>query len=106
LIERDGAITQFVSFDERAWHAGASSFAGVANCNDYSLGIELEGVDDLAYTDAQYDALAKVTRQLLATYPKLTPERITGHEHIAPERKTDPGPAFDWLRYTSSFSDQ
>jgi len=105
FIARDGVMTQFVSFDERAWHAGASCFEGLENCNDYSLGIELEGTDDQAFTDAQYHSLAKVTRQLLATYPKLTPERITGHEHIAPERKTDPGPAFDWARYKSLFND-
>jgi len=103
FIARDGAITQFVSFDERAWHAGASVFDGVENCNDYSIGIELEGTDDIPYTDAQYDSLAKVTRQLLATYPTLTPARITGHEHIAPVRKTDPGPSFDWARYRLSF---
>lgn len=102
FIERDGSVTQFVAFDQRAWHAGASSFEGVANCNDYSIGIELEGTDALAYTDEQYAALAKVTRQLLLTYPTLTPERITGHEHIAPGRKTDPGPAFDWSRFSAS----
>lgn len=105
FIARDGVMTQFVSFDERAWHAGASCFEGLENCNDYSLGIELEGTDDQAFTDAQYHSLAKVTRQLLATYPKLTPERIIGHEHIAPGRKTDPGPAFDWARYKSLFND-
>ena len=99
FIERDGKVTQFVSFADRAWHAGASSYDGVANCNDYSIGIELEGTDDRPYTDAQYSQLAKVTRQLLLTYPTLTPERIVGHEHIAPGRKTDPGPCFDWSRY-------
>ncbi len=99
FIERDGAITQFVPFTARAWHAGASSFDGVSNCNDYSVGVELEGTDELPYTDAQYLALEKVTRQLMLTYPKLTLERITGHEHIAPGRKTDPGPAFDWQRF-------
>lgn len=99
FIERDGEITQFVSFDDRAWHAGASNFQGVPNCNDYSIGIELEGTDDQRYTRAQYHALAKVTRQLLRTYPTLTPDRITGHEHIAPGRKTDPGPSFDWSGY-------
>lgn len=102
FIERDGNVTQFVGFDQRAWHAGASSFDGVANCNDYSIGIELEGTDTLAYTDEQYTTLAKVTRQLLLTYPTLTPERITGHEQIAPGRKTDPGPAFDWPRFSTS----
>lgn len=99
FIERDGKVTQFVPFDARAWHAGSSSFAGVADCNNYSIGIELEGTDELPYSDAQYTALEKVTRQLMQTYPKLTPARITGHEHIAPGRKTDPGPAFDWPRY-------
>lgn len=103
LIERCGRITQFVSFNDRAWHAGASQFDGIENCNDYSIGIELEGTDDLAYTEVQYEALAKVTRQLLATYPKLTPARIVGHEHVAPGRKTDPGPCFDWARYRHSF---
>jgi AmpD protein len=101
LIDRQGKITQFVSFDDRAWHAGQSSYSGVENCNDYSIGIELEGTDDLPYTAEQYKSLAKVTRQLLINYPKLTPDRITGHEHIAPGRKTDPGPAFDWVYYFS-----
>lgn len=99
LIERDGKATQFVSFDARAWHAGSSSFAGVTDCNNYSIGIELEGTDELPFSDAQYLTLEKVSRQLLLTYPKLTLERITGHEHIAPGRKTDPGAAFDWQRY-------
>ena len=102
FIERDGKVTQFVPFDARAWHAGSSSFDGVADCNNFSIGIELEGVDDQAYSDAQYQALEKVSRQLLLTYPKLTPERITGHVDIAPGRKTDPGPAFDWPRYRKS----
>ena len=99
FIERNGAITQFVPFDDRAWHAGVSSFHGVENCNDYSIGIELEGCDDIAYTDAQYEALVKVTRQIQIAYPLITPERIVGHNQIAPERKTDPGEAFDWLRF-------
>lgn len=104
FIERDGKTTQFVSFDDRAWHAGASSFAGVPNCNDYSIGIELEGTDDQDFTDLQYQQLVKVTRQLLRTYPTLTPERILGHEHIAPGRKTDPGPHFNWSRYFASLN--
>lgn len=99
FIERDGAITQFVPFGERAWHAGVSAFHGVANCNDYSIGIELEGCDNIAYTDAQYEALARVSRGILAAYPGITPERIVGHSDIAPERKTDPGEAFDWARF-------
>lgn len=102
FIERDGKVTQFVSFDARAWHAGSSSFDGIADCNNYSIGIELEGTDDIPYSDAQYRALEKVSRQLLLTYPKLTPERITGHSDVAPGRKTDPGSAFDWQRYRAS----
>lgn len=102
LIERTGRVVQFVSFDHRAWHAGISSYEGQNNCNDFSIGIELEGADDIFYTDEQYDSLKKVTRQLLVTYPTLTSTRITGHEQIAPGRKTDPGPAFDWPRYLQS----
>ena len=98
FIERDGQISQFVSCLQRAWHAGVSSFAGRDNCNDFSLGIELEGTDDLPYSEAQYDALVSLVQQLLATYPALSVERICGHSDIAPGRKTDPGPAFDWLR--------
>ncbi len=99
LIERDGSCTQFVSFDARAWHAGVSEFCGRDNCNDFSIGIELEGCDTEAYTDAQYQSLAAVTGELMRTYPLITPDRITGHSDIAPGRKTDPGPAFDWERY-------
>lgn len=106
FIERDGAITQFVPFGARAWHAGASSFHGVANCNDYSIGIELEGCDNIAYTDAQYETLAKVSREILASYPEITPERIVGHNHIAPERKTDPGEAFDWARFREQLNNR
>lgn len=102
FIERDGKVTQFVPFNARAWHAGSSSFAGVTDCNNYSIGIELEGTDDIPFSDAQYRALEKVTRQLLLTYPKLTPERIAGHSDVAPGRKTDPGPAFDWQRYRNT----
>ncbi|MDR2213593.1 MAG: 1,6-anhydro-N-acetylmuramyl-L-alanine amidase AmpD [Pseudomonadales bacterium] len=98
VIGRDGALTQYVPFDCRAWHAGASSFMGRANCNDYSIGIELEGTDELPYTDAQYTQLSAVTRALLRAYPAITPARIAGHCDIAPGRKTDPGPAFDWPR--------
>ena len=99
FIERTGNIIQFVPFSDRAWHAGVSSFRGVANCNDYSIGIELEGCDNIAYTDAQYDALTGLTRQIMKAYPEITPERIVGHNQIAPERKTDPGEAFDWARF-------
>ncbi len=98
LIERDGAVSQFVSCLQRAWHAGVSSFAGRENCNDFSLGIELEGTDELPFTDAQYLALIALSQQLLAAYPALSSERICGHSDIAPGRKTDPGSAFDWPR--------
>lgn len=99
LIERDGAVTQFVSLADRAWHAGVSSFEGRENCNDFSIGIELEGCDTEAYTDAQYAALAAITGELMRAYPAITRDRITGHSDIAPGRKTDPGPAFDWAHF-------
>ena len=96
LIRRNGELIQFVPFDKRAWHAGKSSFEGRDCCNDFSIGIELEGCDDEAYQSAQYDRLVEVTRDLMAVYPGITQERIVGHSDIAPGRKTDPGPAFDW----------
>ena len=99
LIDRLGLVTQFVPFDKRAWHAGVSSFEGRDNCNDFSIGIELEGTDTMPYEPIQYETLAMVTRQLMNTYPLINPERITGHCDIAPGRKTDPGPAFDWARF-------
>jgi len=99
FIERTGIVTQFVPFTARAWHAGVSVFQGIENCNDYSIGIELEGCDDIAYTDAQYEALAQVTRQIMAVYPAIVGERIVGHSQIAPGRKTDPGDAFDWALF-------
>lgn len=99
LIDRRGQVTQFVSFSDRAWHAGASHFAGRENCNDFSIGIELEGTDDRPYTPAQYSSLAAITQLLLAYYPALQRERIVGHSTIAPGRKTDPGPLFDWAHY-------
>ncbi len=98
LIERSGRTVQFVSFDRRAWHAGRSCFAGQIECNDYSIGIELEGTDTEPYTEAQYCQLVSVIGLLQARYPPLTRERITGHSDIAPARKTDPGPAFDWAK--------
>ncbi len=104
LIERGGELTQFVSCLDRAWHAGQSSFDGCPNCNDYSVGVELEGTDDLPYTEAQYATLARLTRALMARFPGITTQRITGHEHIAPGRKTDPGPAFDWTRLMASLA--
>lgn len=104
LIRRDGELIQYVPLDKRAWHAGRSSFQGCPACNDYSIGIELEGSDDVPYSDEQYERLARVTRTLMERYPCITPERIAGHNHIAPERKTDPGAAFDWGRYRSAIA--
>ena len=98
LIERDGAITQFVSCLERAWHAGVSCFDGRQGCNDFSIGIELEGTDLEPFEDAQYHALIELCRELQRAWPAITVERICGHSDIAPGRKTDPGPAFDWQR--------
>ena len=104
LIRRTGEMVQFVSFDRRAWHAGASCFRGRDNCNDFSIGIELEGADDEPYADAQYQTLTEVTRSLLRHYPHMSSDRIAGHCDIAPGRKTDPGPAFDWPRYLNSLA--
>ncbi len=102
LIDRGGRLTQFVPFDKRAWHAGISCHDGRERCNDFSIGIELEGGDEIPYSDAQYAALRNTTRTLLNHYPALSQQRITGHCDIAPGRKTDPGPAFDWTRYLAS----
>lgn len=99
LIRRDGEVVQYVPFDRKAWHAGPSCFQGRSECNEFSIGIELEGTDDTEFTDIQYRLLADITRQLMQQYPGITPERIVGHSDIAPERKTDPGPCFDWERY-------
>lgn len=96
LIERDGSLTQFVSFDDRAWHAGVSSWQGMEDCNDFSIGIELEGCDEEAYTNIQYQQLAELVISLRKQYPALSDEAICGHSDIAPGRKTDPGPNFDW----------
>ena len=99
LIRRDGEIVQYVPFDKRAWHAGVSNYQGRERCNDFSIGIELEGTDDSGYTPEQYETLVVVTQALLQHYPDLTPERIVGHCDIAPGRKTDPGAGFDWAYY-------
>lgn len=98
LIRRDGEIIQYVPFDKRAWHAGVSTFAGRERCNDFSIGVELEGTDVLPFTPAQYRSLTGISALLFAHYP-ITAERVTGHSDIAPGRKTDPGPAFDWVLY-------
>lgn len=102
LIERRGALTQYVPFDRMAWHAGESQFDGRSQCNHFSIGIELEGCDHEAFTAAQYKALVSVTQQLLQHYPGITVPRIVGHSDIAPGRKTDPGPFFDWTRYRAA----
>lgn len=104
LIRRDGRITQYVPFDRRAWHAGESCFRGRTVCNDFSIGIELEGTDHEPYTDAQYRELERVSAELMSCYPGITPDRIVGHCNIAPGRKTDPGEAFDWSRYLASLT--
>ncbi len=98
LIRRTGELIQYVPLDRRAWHAGASCYRGREVCNDFSIGIELEGTDDSSYEDVQYSRLNEVIDALLAAYPTLSREHITGHEHIAPSRKTDPGSGFDWSR--------
>ncbi|SFM49888.1 1,6-anhydro-N-acetylmuramyl-L-alanine amidase AmpD [Marinobacter zhejiangensis] len=99
LIRRDGSVVQFVNLKDRAWHAGRSSFCGQEECNDYSIGIELEGADDVPYAQPQYHALARVASLIMAAWPEITQDRITGHSDIAPGRKTDPGPAFDWEHF-------
>lgn len=98
VIRRDGQIIQFVPFSKRAWHAGQSSYCGRDACNDFSIGIELEGTDETPYTDAQYRQLAAVIAVLRARYPGIAADAIAGHADIAPGRKTDPGPAFDWAK--------
>jgi AmpD protein len=99
LIDREGEITQFVPFNKRAWHAGVSEFQGRQRCNDFSIGIELEGADHIAFSDIQYATLAAVSQQILNQYPLIVEENIVGHSDIAPGRKTDPGKAFDWDRF-------
>lgn len=106
LIRRDGEVVQYVPFDRRAWHAGQSCFAGRERCNDFSIGIELEGSDDRPYEPAQYQTLAAVTHALLLAYPTLTAENILGHSDIAPGRKTDPGPHFDWRYFRALLTTQ
>src|ERR1700677_2898808 len=98
VVMRDGWVTQYVSFKERAWHAGKSNFQGREACNDFSVGVELEGTDTQPCEAVQYERLAEAVAALCAAYPQLSPARLAGHSHIAPGRKTDPGPAFDWPR--------
>jgi len=99
FIRRDGETVQFVDLWQRAWHAGRSCWHGRSECNDYGIGIELEGTDETPFTAAQYQRLAALTGEIMRRFPAITAERIVGHSDVAPGRKTDPGPAFDWDRY-------
>ena len=98
VIRRDGAVTQYVPFAARAWHAGKSAYLGREACNDFSVGIELEGADHIAYAEPQYLSLSRLIMALCEAYPSLSTARVAGHSDIAPGRKSDPGPAFDWAR--------
>ena len=104
LIRRDGSVIQLVPFGERAWHAGVSEFDGRTRVNDFSIGIELEGSDFVPYEERQYQELISVTQALRVAYPGITRERIVGHHQIAPQRKTDPGPYFNWTRYRQALA--
>jgi AmpD protein len=106
LIDRDGALTQYVSFNDRAWHAGQSNYCGRERCNDFSIGIELEGCDELPFTEPQYVALTETLRALLAAYASLSAARLVGHSDISPGRKTDPGPHFNWPKLRALLSDK
>ncbi len=106
LIRRDGQLIQYVPCGRRAWHAGRSSYDGRAGCNDFSIGIELEGTDDLPYEPIQYRVLTDCTLAILTRYPAMTPARIAGHSDIASGRKTDPGPCFDWRLYRGMILDR
>ena len=101
LIRRTGEIIQFVSFDKRAWHAGKSIFNNRENCNDFSIGVELEGSDNQPFEAVQYQCLSDISQTLMQHYPDITPENIAGHSDIAPGRKTDPGPFFEWDYFRS-----
>lgn len=102
LIDRQGEVIQFVPFGKKAWHAGQSAFKGRKDCNDFSIGIELEGTDTEAFTHDQYERLIQISRELMAQYPLITLESIVGHSDISPGRKTDPGPYFDWARFRAA----
>jgi AmpD protein len=101
VIRRDGAVTQYVPFSARAWHAGKSSYQGRDACNDFSIGIELEGTDHIAYTQMQYLSLAQLIQALCRAYPTLSTNHLVGHSDIAPGRKSDPGEVFDWMKLRS-----
>jgi AmpD protein len=105
LIQRTGKIIQYVPLNRRAWHAGESSYCGRTCCNDFSIGIEVEGSDESPFTDYQYQSLNQVTSEIIHYYPAITQDHITSHAAIAPGRKTDPGPLFDWTRYLAGVSE-
>ncbi len=105
LVRREGEVVQFVPFHHRAWHAGVSTYQGRSGCNDFSIGIELEGTDTWVYTYAQYQRLAEIAALLCQHYPMLSPQHIVGHSDIAPDRKTDPGEAFDWVHFGRVLAD-
>ncbi len=102
FVRRDGQLVQFVPLQARAWHAGVSSYEGRSGCNDFGIGVELEGTDDLPYESAQYQTLIALTQAIRQIFPAITAARVVGHADIAPGRKTDPGPAFDWPRLRSA----
>ena len=102
LIKRDGSITQFVPFNKKAWHAGISTFRGREDCNEFSIGIELEGTDESRYEKEQYESLISVTKELMSFFPDIKKDTIVGHSDIAPDRKTDPGKSFDWNYFRSN----
>lgn len=104
LIRRSGEAVQYVALDRRAWHAGPSVYCGRERCNDYSIGIELEGTDDQPFADLQYRTLADLSNRIMRIFPAISIGRIVGHSDIAPGRKTDPGPHFDWTRYRNQLS--
>lgn len=104
LVRRDGEVIQFVATTENAWHAGVSSWRGRESCNDFSIGIELEGTDTHVYTEAQYDALLSLINVCKRAHPEIEPSAIVGHSDIAPGRKTDPGPSFDWRRLSEDLN--
>nr|WP_116964062.1 1,6-anhydro-N-acetylmuramyl-L-alanine amidase AmpD [Fastidiosibacter lacustris] len=103
-IKRDGEILQFVSINKRAWHAGLSEYKGQTNCNDFSIGIELQGTDKTSFTDEQYQSIASLSKALIYVYPQIK-GNVVGHQDIAPNRKTDPGVGFDWRRFMTSVLD-
>jgi N-acetyl-anhydromuramoyl-L-alanine amidase len=106
VIRRDGQLTQYVPFGERAWHAGVSQYRTRSACNDFSVGVELEGTDDIAYTDAQYAQLVELIAALIEAYPSLSPEHLVGHSDVAPGRKSDPGPYFEWPRLRARLNER